>query len=194
VAIPLYARWVPLLALAFLLLLPLAMIALMPLMLIQRYRAGTARRLARPWVATLNALAMIFSSLFFLFASAVTTAWVPNAFTSALAGIGAGGVLGVVGLWASRWESTPRALHYTPNRWLVLGITLVVTARVLYGFWRGWMAFQSAAEETSFIAAAGVGGSLAAGASVLGYYLVYSIGLLLRIGKWQKRALRPLKS
>ena len=165
----------------------------MPLMLIQRYRVGTARRLARPWVATFNVFAMTFSSLFFLFASAVTTAWVPNAFTSALAGMAVGGVLGVIGLWTSRWESTPRALHYTPNRWLVLAVTLVVTARVLYGFWRGWMAFQSAADQTSFIAAFGVAGSLAAGATVLGYYLVYAIGLRLRISKWQKRLLRPMK-
>src|SRR5687767_4849108 len=127
-------------------------IALMPLMLIQRYRTSTARRLARPWVATLNVFAMIFSALFFLVASAVTTAWVPNAFSSAVLGVTLGCVLGVIGLWASRWEATSRALHYTPNRWLVLAITLVVTARVLYGFWRGWRSLRSGSDETSFIA------------------------------------------
>jgi hypothetical protein len=184
---------VPLLALA-LLLLPLMAIALMPLMLIQRYRAGTARRLARPWIATLNVAALIFSVVFFLVASAVTTAWVPNAFSSALLGLAVGCVLGVIGLWVSRWEATPRSLHYTPNRWLVLAITLVVTVRVLYGFWRGWTAMGSTADEASFIAAFGVGGSLAAGATVLGYYLAYGIGVRRRISKWQKRLLRPMNS
>jgi hypothetical protein len=184
---------VPLLALA-LLLLPLMAIALMPLMLIQRYRAGTARRLARPWVATLNVAAMIFSVSFFLVASAVTTAWIPNAFSSALLGLALGCVLGVIGLWLSRWEATPRALHYTPNRWLVLAITLVVTARVLYGFWRGWASLRSGADETSLVAAFGVAGSLAAGATVLGYYLAYGIGVRRRISTWQKRLLRVMKS
>ena len=184
----------PVLLLALLLLLPLLVVALMPLMLIQRYRVGTARRLARPWVATLNVVAMIFSVVFFLFVSAVTTAWVPHAFTSAVEGITVGCLLGVVGLWASRWEATPRSLHYTPNRWVVLGITLLVTARVLYGFWRGWTSVQSALSDTPFITAFGVAGSLAAGATVLGYYLAYGIGLRLRIWKWQKRLLRVMKS
>jgi hypothetical protein len=137
---------------------------------------------------------MIFSAVFFLVAAALTSAWVPDAFTSAVAGMVLGCVLGVVGLWVSRWEATPRTLHYTPNRWLVLVITLVVTARVLYGFWRGWTSLQSGADETSFIAAFGVGGSLAAGATVLGYYLAYGIGLRRRISKWQKRSLRVMQS
>ncbi len=183
----------PLLALA-LLLLPLMAIALMPLMLIQRYRAGTARRLARPWVATLNVAAMVLSAAFFLVAAAVTSAWVPDAFTSAVLGMAVGCVLGVVGLWVSRWEATPGTLHYTPNRWLVLAITLVVTARVLYGFWRGWTSMRSGADETAFLTAFGVAGSLGAGATVLGYYLAYGIGVRRRISTWQKRSLRVIKS
>ena len=62
--IPCYACEVPLVLL--LLLVPLIVIALMPVMLIQRYRAGKARRLARPWVATLNLAVMAFSAVFFL--------------------------------------------------------------------------------------------------------------------------------
>lgn len=181
----------PLVALAIILLLPLAVIALMPLVLFQRYRAGTARRLARPWVATLNLLAMIFSTLFFLFASGVTNVWVPNALSSALLGLAVGGVLGVVGLWVTRWEPTVHSLYYTPNRWLVLAVTLVVTARLLYGFWRAWMTW-GAVDETSWFTAFGVAGSLGAGATVIGYYLVYAIGLRRRIASWQKRPLRAL--
>jgi hypothetical protein len=42
-------------------LLPLVLIVLMPVILIQRYRVGTARRMARPWMATLNVALMAFS-------------------------------------------------------------------------------------------------------------------------------------
>jgi hypothetical protein len=184
---------VPLLALALLLLLPLAVLALMPLILLQRYRYGSARRLARPWFATLNVVIMACSAALFLVTAAVATVWVPLAFTSALAGMAIGGVLGAIGLTLSRWEATPRSLHYTPNRWLVLAITLVVAARIVYGFWRGWMSLHSTQDDTSFIAAFGVGGSMGAGATVIGYYLMYGIGLRRRISHWQKRPLRVMR-
>jgi hypothetical protein len=182
---------VPILALALLILLPLLVIASMPLILVLRYRAGTARRLARPWIATVNAVMMIVSAGFFLAAAAVTQVWVPDALRSAAAGLGVGGVLGLAGLWLTRWEPTARDLHYTPNRWLVLGVTLVVAARVMYGLWRGAAAW-SATDGTSFVAAFGVGGSLAAGGTVIGYYVVYFVGLRRRIGRWQARALRVM--
>jgi hypothetical protein len=172
-------------------LIPLVLIALTPLLLIQRYRVGTTRRLARRWVATLNVAAMVFSVGFFLIGAGVTAAWVPKAFTSALAGIAAGCALGIVGLYLSRWESTARSLHYTPNRWLVLGITLLVSARIIYGFWRGWITVRSG-RDPSWLTAFGVAESLAAGATVLGYYLAYSIGVRRRISKWEKRALRVM--
>jgi hypothetical protein len=181
----------PFVLLAVVLVIPLVLIALTPLLLIQRYRMGTTRRLARRWVATLNVAAMAFSVGFFLIGAAVTNAWVPNAFTSALAGIAGGCALGVVGLYLSRWESTPGSLHYTPNRWLVLVITLLVTMRIAYGFWRGWVTVRSGA-DASWLTSFGVAESLAAGATVLGYYLAYSIGVRSRISKWEKRTLRRL--
>ena len=158
-----------------------------------------SRRHGSPTGATVGGNAQrgghdVLSAAFFLVAAAVTSAWVPDAFTSAVLGMAVGCVLGVVGLWVSRWEATPGTLHYTPNRWLVLAITLVVTARVLYGFWRGWTSMRSGADETSFLTAFGVAGSLAAGATVLGYYLAYGIGVRRRISTWQKRSLRVIKS
>jgi hypothetical protein len=182
---------VPLVALALLLLLPLAVIALMPVILLQRYRVGSARRLARPWLATFNLAAMFVSAAFFLFAAAATSIFVPNVVPSAAAGLTIGFVLGAIGLWLTRWEATPRTLHYTPNRWLVLTVTMVVAARVLYGFWRGWAAWD-AGVDTSWVAAFGLAGSLGAGATVIGYYLAYAMGLRRRISRWQRRALRPM--
>lgn len=176
-----------LIALAMALALPLLFLALMPLSLVLRYRAGTARRLARGWVATLNVLGIAFSAALFLTVAALTAVWVPRAFTSSVAGMAAGCLLGLLGLWLSRWEAMPRSLHYTPNRWLVLAITLVVTSRVLYGFWRAWHAWRSTPDDASWLAAAGVAGSLAAGAVVLGYYLAYWTGLWLQVRRHRRR-------
>lgn len=159
----------------------LAPIALMPLALVLRYRAGTARRQARGWVATLNLVALAISTSLFLLGAALTSLWVPHALSYSLLGLLGGIALGIVGLWVSRWERAPQSLHYTPNRWLVLGVTLVVTARLLYGFWRGWDTWRHAAGETSWLAAFGVAGSMAAGAVVLGYYLSYWMGVLRRL-------------
>jgi hypothetical protein len=168
---------VPLIVLPALLLVMLAVIALIPVTLVQRYRVGTARRLARGWVTTINLVGITLSTGLFLLGAAVTSAWVPEAFTYALTGFAGGCLLGLVGLSLSRWEVTPRSLHYTPNRWLVLTITLVVTLRVMYGFWRGWQAWRYTMDGTSWLAASGVAGSLAAGAVVLGYYLTYWFGV-----------------
>jgi hypothetical protein len=181
---------VPLLLL--LLALPFIVLALMPLILVQRYRAGTARRLARRWVASLTLGAMVFSAAFFLVSAAVTTFWVPRTFTAAAAGMGVGLVLGVFGLWLTRWEPTPRTLHYTPNRWLVLLVTLVVSARVVYGLWRSWTVIRAGVSDTSAVTAFGVPEALGAAAIVIGYYLAYSAGLRWRIRVWEARLLRAI--
>jgi hypothetical protein len=172
---------VPLLIVAFTLFVILAAIALTPLVLVQRYRLGTARRRARGWSATVNVGGFAVSSALFLAGAGITSLWVPNALTATLAGFVSGCLLGLVGLALSRWEPTPGALHYTPNRWLVLGITLAVTARLAFGVWRSWHAWYVTANDDSWVAESGVAGSLAAGAVVLGYYLTYWLGVRRRL-------------
>jgi hypothetical protein len=172
---------VPLVALAAALFVVLALIVLTPLSLIQRYRVGTARRMARGWVATLNLLALSLSVVIFLASAAVTNIWVPQALSHSLMGLAAGCALGALGLAMSRWEATPSSLYYTPNRWLVLAITLTVTARVMYGIWRTWQAWRLGLDDPSWVAASGAAGSLAAGAVVLGYYIVYWAGVRRRL-------------
>ena len=178
--------------LLLLLLVPVIFIALMPVMLIQRYRAGKARRLARPWMATLNLAVMAFSTVFFLVSAAFTTIWIPNSFTGAAVGLAAGVLLGLLALAITRWEPTPRTLHYTPNRWLVLIVTLIVSVRVLYGLFRSLSMARAGVSGTDLVIAFGVPESLAAGATVIGYYLAYNAGLRWRIRRWQHRALRPM--
>ena len=178
----------PLLLLALPFLLVLVVLVLMPLSLVQRYRMGTARRTARGWVATANVVAMSLSAALFMAAAAFSSIWIADAFIYALLGLIGGCVLGVVGLWLSRWEPGAGSLHYTPNRWLVLAMTFVVTARVMYGFWRAWHTWRLAPGDTSWVESAGVAGSLAAGAVVLGYYLTYWTGVRRRVHRHHARA------
>ena len=152
-------------------------VVMLPFMLVFRYRAGTRRRRARVWIATVNAASLAISATVFLVSAAITTRWVTYSFSSAALGLAAGAILGILGLALTRWERETVSLFYTPNRLLILAITLVVTARIGYGFWRGWQTWRAAQEGTSWIAAIGIPGSLAAGGLVIGYYLVYWAGL-----------------
>jgi hypothetical protein len=156
----------------------LALVALIPLSILQRYRLGTSRQRARGWLAIINIVGLTLSSVMFLVSAAFSNIWVPHAFSYTAAGLGGGILLGIVGLALTRWERSPAALYYTPNRWLVLAITLVITSRLVYGFWRTWHTWRFGADEgSSFFAAAGIAESMAAGAVVLGYYLAFWVGV-----------------
>ena len=170
----------------------LTLIALMPLSLVQRYRVGTARRRARGLIASLNLTGLAMSAALFLATAALTNLWVPDALLYTAGGLAVGGVLGWLGLRLTRWEFGLDALHYTPNRPLVLGLTLVVTARLLYGVWRAMHTWRAGKEGLSWLATAGVAGSMGAGALVLGYYLVYWIGLRRRLRRHGARPLRRI--
>jgi uncharacterized membrane protein YidH (DUF202 family) len=168
-----------------LLLLPLLVVALvvlwlllLPLALWQRYRMGRARRRAVPWVAGLNAWSLLVSALVFVFSAWMAGYWVDAALPHAAVGLAAGLVLGFVGLALTRFEATQRGLYYTPNRWLVLALTLVVAARIAYGLFRmeqAWAADAHAAWLSQ------QGSVLAVGGLLLGHYLGYAWGLRRRI-------------
>jgi hypothetical protein len=159
------------------LLTPLVAIVLMPFGLVQRYRSGKARRVARGWVASINFAALLISSLLFLGGAAVTNLWVPHALVFSLAGFAAGGLLALVGLRLTRWENVEGKLNYTPNRWLALLIVLLVTARLGYGLWRLAQGWQLNAEDRAWLLESGIPGSLATGALVLGYTLCFWLGV-----------------
>jgi hypothetical protein len=176
-----------LLALAFAAAVLLITLLLVPFALVLRFRAGTTRRRARRWVIGLNLGATLFSSCVLLVTAAVSNVWIPNAFHYTLIGAASGFALGLVGLAMSRWEDTAYGLHYTPSRWLSLLLTLVVAARIGYGFWRAWMAWQTTPPGQSWIANAGAAGSMGAGAMVLGYFVVYWAGLHRKVRTYESR-------
>lgn len=111
----------------------LMVIVLIPVGIVQRYRVGTRRQKARGWVAALNLFGLTVSTALFLTAAALTSIWVPDVLTYTAAGLAGGAILGMLGLVLTKWEPGLDALHYTPNRLLVLAITVVVSARILYG-------------------------------------------------------------
>jgi hypothetical protein len=155
----------------------LAIIALVPISIVQRYRLGTSRQRARGWLAVVNLAGLTLSAIVFLIGAAFTNVWVPHAFRYSVEGLTLGLGLGVVGLWLTRWEHGRDALHYTPNRLLVLSVTLVVTVRIAYGFWRTVHAWHTGVVDETWWGVSGIAGSMAAGAVVLGYYLAYWLGV-----------------
>jgi hypothetical protein len=168
----------------FLLIVPvlvlLAIVAFIPLALVQRYRTAVARQRARGWVATINVIGFGLSGLMFMLTAAMTTIWMHDAFAYTIGGLALGYLLGLVGLRLTRWEATPGGLYFTPNRWLVLSITLVVTGRLLFGFWRAWQGWRPGVDHAAWAAAAGLAESMAAGGVVLGYYFIYWHGVRTR--------------
>ena len=153
-----------------------------------RYRAGTARRQGRRWTAGLNVWITSFSAVFFLSFTFLISFWIESASRYALIGMGFGAILGLLGLTMTRWDSQPEGLFYTPSRWLALFVTLAIAARFAYGWWHAAHSGTSApGDQHWLITASGTQLSLAVAAGLIGYYLVYSIGVRLRVTRHEQR-------
>ena len=118
--------------------------------------------------------------------------WVPNAFSGAAAGLVVGAGLGLLGLVLTRWEPTAATLHYTPNRWLVLIVTFMVSARVLSRIWQSGRPPKPASTAREMVLAFGIPQSLAVGGEVIGYYIAYAWGVRRRVLEWQRRPVRVM--
>jgi hypothetical protein len=180
---------VPIILFALLLFVLLALAGVILLSLALRYRAGTARRKARRWAASLNVWMTSFSAAFFLSFSLLLSFWVDSAFRFALIGTGFGSILGLLGLAITRWESQPEGLFYTPSRWLALLVTLAIAVRFIYGWWHATHSGGSVPDDRHWlITASGTQLSLAVAAGLIGYYLVYSIGVRLQIARHEAKS------
>jgi hypothetical protein len=165
---------VPIILIALLLFVVLAFGGVVLLSLALRYRAGTARRQGRRWVATMNVWVTSFSAVLFLFVAFLMSFWLGPTLRFALVGMAIGALLGLLGLALTRWEIEPGGLFYTPSRWLALLITFAITARLAYGWWHtthpgapGEQHWTLSATQASIVVAAGL----------IGYYLIYAIGV-----------------
>ncbi len=182
----------PLLLAALVVLLLVLPVVLLPLSIVQRYRVGTARRPARAWVATLNVVGFGVSGVIALAVATLTSIWVPRALTWVAVALVVGILLGVIGLLFSRWETQAGILYFTPNRLLVTALTTLVLLRLLYGLWRSWHAWSTWGGQDGWIASAGVAGSLAAGALLVGYGAGFWTGVRWRIARRRESRLRYL--
>jgi len=63
----------------------------------------------------------------------------------------------------------------------------VVTARLLYGFWRGWESWRRGLQGGTWLVEAGAAEAIGAGGVVLGYYLVYWAGVRRRVRRHVRR-------
>jgi hypothetical protein len=148
---------------------------LLPVSLWARYRAGTSRRRAQGWVIRANAWLLVASCGLYLGSAWISAHWVAHASRDAMVGMLAGTAVGIAGLWLTHFERDEGGLVYTPNRWLVLALTLLVAARLVAGLWLAW---HDAGPADAWLQAGslfGVGGVL------LGYYLAYTWGLRARL-------------
>jgi hypothetical protein len=159
---------------------------LVPLSILQRYRHGRLRRRAQPLAVRVNAWLLVASVPLFVGGAWLGGHWIEGAALHALGGLGAGVVVGIAGLWLTRFEANPQGLHYTPPAALVLVLSLLVAARIVLGLWqllRRWEAVGAAPPG-----ALGDHASLfAVGGLLLGYTLAYAWGLKRRLGRPGRR-------
>ena len=148
---------------------------LLPLLLWQRYRLGRARQRAIGWAVGANAWLLAASTVGFLAGAWLAQRWIAGTGTLALAGVGAGVLLGMLGTALMRLELTPNGAFHTPNRWLVLLLTGLVAARILLALRQAWLHLRAdqpvqdlLAQQGSLFALAGM---------LLGYYVAYAWGL-----------------
>ncbi len=153
------------------------LLLLLPLSMWQRVRSGGARRQARPWLVTFNFWATLVSTAMFALFAAIAGFWWPGAWLHAALGWLAGLLVGVLGYSLTRFEAGPEALHYKPNTWLVLGLTLMILVRLVAGMVQGWQASVNGVPwpASGWLSHAGL---LAMAALLLGYAGMY--GWLLR--------------
>lgn len=183
-----YHLAVPIILFALLVFVLLAFAGVILLSLALRYRAGTARRQGRRWVATINVWATSFSAIFFLCFTLLISFWLGPTLRFVLIGMAAGGLLGLLGLMLTRWESHPEGFFYTPSRWLALLLVLAIAARLIYGWWHATHPGSSLpAGQRQWMSASFTQLSLAVAAGLIGYYLIYAIGVRLRLSRHQRR-------
>jgi hypothetical protein len=155
-------------------------LVLLPVSLWVRYSTGRAKRRAQGWVVRGNAWLLAVSMPIFLLTAWIAGHWVDDAVYDAVFGLGLGALVGIVSLWTTRFERDQKGLLYTPNRWLVLGLTTLVAVRILAGLWVAWRNMSGDTADT-------LGLWLEAGAWMgvagvfLGYGLAYTWGLRARL-------------
>lgn len=164
-----------------LIILVVAWLILLPLTLRQRYRYGHARRRAQGWMLRINAWVLLSSVPGLLVMAWLGTRWSTDALRDAFLGLWIGAALGGLGLVLTRFEHIDGRLHYTPNRWLVLALTVLVALRIAMGAWLAWHRVTAdASDGGAWVQLVDAGGLWGVAGVLLGYAAAYAWGLYRR--------------
>ena len=126
-------------------------------------------------------------AVFFLGFTLLMSFWLGPTLQFALAGMAIGAVLGLLGLALTRWKVERQQLFYTPSRWLALIITFAITARIAYGWWHATHPRNGAPDQQHWLmTASATQFSLAVAGGLIGYYLIYAIGVRLRLRRHER--------
>ena len=175
----------PIIVLALLLFVLLAFAGVVLLSLALRYRAGTARRQARRWVASLNIWMTSFSAVFFLsFTLLLSFCRLSVSIRPDWYGLWRHSRLGRLAM--TRWESQPRTFYPKPLARAShhVGDRCTFHLRLVA---RHALRQQCSGDQHWLITASGTQLSLAVAAGLIGYYLVYSVGVRLRLARHEQR-------
>ncbi|HVY80999.1 MAG TPA: hypothetical protein VG994_08470 [Steroidobacteraceae bacterium] len=100
---------------------------------------------------------------------------------AAAVGLALGGIVGVIGLRLSTFEHTPEGSFYTPNRYIGVTVTTILVARLVYRFFVVMPTLQTpAAAGNPYAGYAQSPLTLAILMLMVGYYVCYSAGILLK--------------
>jgi cytochrome b561 len=162
----------------------IVIVALVPFILwrlYSRYRRLVSRQKSRPWRHWMAAI--FFPSILALLAA--TSLVHPLSEVALAGGAAIGAVLSYFGLRATRFETTPEGLYFTPSARIGIALMLVVVARVLYRVFQmssvplAERTAQRAAEMQDFTRSPL---TLLVLGALLAYYAGYAIGIL----RWRR--------
>lgn len=155
-----------------------AMAALILLALYRRFRRLFGRQPLRPTRIKVRIALLSLVTLLLLVRSLHST----NLAAAGLVGLAAGAALAYVGLRLTRFDSMPGGIFYTPNGYIGAILSTLLLSRIVYRFQVIYPAFQAAQADDAnpFAAFQRSPLTFALFGIVVGYYLAYYAGLLLR--------------
>lgn len=140
----------------------------------RRFRRNVGRQLFKPRRSVLVVVAMVV----LIGLIGATAAPHREVFASFVGGCGLGALVGLVGLRLTAFERIGPALHYTPNAFLGVGITLLLVGRFVYRFTALYGGAMHGGIDPVSVDQSPLTRLLFG--LTLGYYLAYSAGLLWR--------------
>ena len=108
----------------------------------------------------------------------------PESLGGLAAGIAVGIGLGIYGLKATKFESTPEGMFYTPSAHVGIALSLLLAARILYRFFQ--VSALGGAPPDPHMNYATTPLTMVIFGTLAGYYVTYAIGLI----RWHQEVVR----